>query len=261
LGNKDNTTEFALTELYKLAPIIDGTRQVLQSRTQEELWSATSETLRKIGLTGYCFASRYGDFGWTLTPDATNWPEDECREYVRAEFYKDDPALRAVRMGEPIFRWTSETTYSSQSAQRFMDFLKDTPVKSGCVVGFHNAALGSCVFSASADNRDGVDELTADLVSFLGQAIGLRLLQLRAQKPDRASALDFAVRGNPGFLSQRQHDILRWIADGKTNREVAEILGISHRNVVYHVGEILRKTNAVTRSQAVAWYLTHYSAD
>ncbi|MBI3896753.1 MAG: hypothetical protein HY308_00485 [Gammaproteobacteria bacterium] len=58
---------------------------------------------------------------------------------------------------------------------------------------------------------------------------------------------------NPKFeLSDRQREILRWLHYGKTNAEIANILGISERNARYHIQEIFAKLNAFNRTQAVA---------
>lgn len=51
-------------------------------------------------------------------------------------------------------------------------------------------------------------------------------------------------------LSALQMEILKWIAEGKSNRDIATIMDITERLARYHVGEILRKLDVATRSQA-----------
>lgn len=53
-------------------------------------------------------------------------------------------------------------------------------------------------------------------------------------------------------LTGREVEILRWIKDGKTNWEISMILSISERTVKFHVKNVLRKLDAVTRAHAVA---------
>jgi len=53
-------------------------------------------------------------------------------------------------------------------------------------------------------------------------------------------------------LSRREREVLSWLRHGKSNWEVSRILGISDRTVKFHVTSIMRKLNAVTRTQAVA---------
>lgn len=55
----------------------------------------------------------------------------------------------------------------------------------------------------------------------------------------------------PAKLSERELEVLRWIAEGKTSSETASILGISERTVTYHITNILFKLDAVNKTQAV----------
>jgi transcriptional regulator EpsA len=57
--------------------------------------------------------------------------------------------------------------------------------------------------------------------------------------------------GSPS-LTQREVEILDWMQKGKSNSEIAEILGISQLTVKNHVQKILRKLGAHNRTQAVA---------
>jgi transcriptional regulator EpsA len=53
-------------------------------------------------------------------------------------------------------------------------------------------------------------------------------------------------------LTPREVEILNWVEQGKSNSEIAQILGISHLTVKNHVQKILRKLNVQNRAQAVA---------
>jgi DNA-binding CsgD family transcriptional regulator len=53
-------------------------------------------------------------------------------------------------------------------------------------------------------------------------------------------------------LTRRETEILRWIADGKTTREIAAILVVSPHTIRKHIEHILEKLDVRTRSAAVA---------
>lgn len=52
-------------------------------------------------------------------------------------------------------------------------------------------------------------------------------------------------------LSNRELEILRWIGSGKTNWEIAQVLGLSESTVKNHIHRILHRINANSRTQAV----------
>jgi DNA-binding NarL/FixJ family response regulator len=54
-------------------------------------------------------------------------------------------------------------------------------------------------------------------------------------------------------LTPREQEVLRLIAAGKSNREIAEALYISERTVKNHVNSILRRLNLRDRTQAAIW--------
>jgi DNA-binding response OmpR family regulator len=53
-------------------------------------------------------------------------------------------------------------------------------------------------------------------------------------------------------LTPREMDVLAWIARGKTNRDIAEILGMSPRTVNKHLEHIFVKLGVETRAAAAA---------
>lgn len=52
-------------------------------------------------------------------------------------------------------------------------------------------------------------------------------------------------------LTERQGEILRWIHQGKTNWEIAQILGFTEKAVKYHLAQIFQKLQVTNRTQAV----------
>lgn len=65
---------------------------------------------------------------------------------------------------------------------------------------------------------------------------------------------DLANAPHAGFapLTDRECTVLDWLKEGKTNGEIAAILGISERTVKFHVANIRTKLSASSRSHAVA---------
>ncbi|RPH64167.1 MAG: LuxR family transcriptional regulator [Burkholderiales bacterium] len=60
-----------------------------------------------------------------------------------------------------------------------------------------------------------------------------------------------AIAAAPFALSPREREVLQWVAAGKTDREIATILGISHRTVHKHLQRIYTVLGVETRTAAV----------
>lgn len=93
-------------------------------------------------------------------------------------------------------------------------------------------------------SRDASDEaLTA---AVLGVAAGLVVVDpdLEARGPESAGA--------PGDdLTPREMEVLRLLAEGKPNKGIAFDLGVSEHTAKFHVGSILSKLDAGSRTEAV----------
>ncbi len=54
-------------------------------------------------------------------------------------------------------------------------------------------------------------------------------------------------------LTEREVEVLRLVAQGMSNQEIAEALVISERTVANHVSSILAKLHLANRVQAALW--------
>lgn len=66
-----------------------------------------------------------------------------------------------------------------------------------------------------------------------------------------------APRGNPGRLTDREVEVLRLVARGASNREVAGALTISAKTVSRHLANIFSKIDVATRTAAAGWARDH----
>jgi DNA-binding CsgD family transcriptional regulator/tetratricopeptide (TPR) repeat protein len=62
----------------------------------------------------------------------------------------------------------------------------------------------------------------------------------------------------PAGLTTRELEVLRLIANGKSNKEIAEALFISTHTVAVHVARVLEKTGSSNRTAAVAYATRHH---
>jgi DNA-binding CsgD family transcriptional regulator/tetratricopeptide (TPR) repeat protein len=88
------------------------------------------------------------------------------------------------------------------------------------------------------------------LAERIGHRRALRGLEGAAPAPDGASAL-------PDGLTVREVDVLRLVAEGRSNREIGERLFISQNTAANHVRSILMKTGAANRTGAAIYAAEH----
>lgn len=58
-------------------------------------------------------------------------------------------------------------------------------------------------------------------------------------------------------LSERELEVLRLLASGKSNKEIAHTLVVAERTVEFHVGNVIRKLGVASRLQAALWAKEH----
>lgn len=71
--------------------------------------------------------------------------------------------------------------------------------------------------------------------------------------PEALSSVAFAVPEEAEDLSLRERQVVRCVAQGMTNRQIADELGIAERTVDSHVGNVLRKLKLRSRAAIAAW--------
>jgi DNA-binding NarL/FixJ family response regulator len=84
---------------------------------------------------------------------------------------------------------------------------------------------------------------------YMGNA-GANEVLLRLAK-DASSALPAEFTGELG-LTTREAEVLSWLSKGKTNRDIAQILGLSPRTVDKHLEQIYAKLGVENRTAAAA---------
>jgi two-component system, NarL family, response regulator NreC len=113
-----------------------------------------------------------------------------------------------------------------------------------------SGALGFVLKEAADDELLGAIRLAADGDTYLNPRLGARLA---AQPPQPA--------GPPDDLSVRELEVLKLIALGHTNAEIASRLYLSVRTVESHRAHIQQKTRRSSRAELVRYALEHDLVD
>jgi DNA-binding NarL/FixJ family response regulator len=152
-------------------------------------------------------------------------------------------ALDVGGMGVLVVDARGRIAWQSPCAQRWLaEFLGDLPADEAARwLAAEPADSGGCRRSAP-DGRTLLAQRLGDVG--MGEAMWL----LNVQPAGDASASRLATAS----LTPRETEVLSWIAKGKTNRDVGEILGLSPRTVNKHLEHVFEKLGVETRAAAAA---------
>ena len=98
----------------------------------------------------------------------------------------------------------------------------------------------------------------------LGELVGAGALDKRAMDAvlEAAGSAPLRVRqGHPAGLSDREVEVLRLLAHGASNKQIARALTIAEKTAGHHVEHIYAKTGVTTRVGAALFAMRHDLAD
>jgi DNA-binding NarL/FixJ family response regulator len=114
-------------------------------------------------------------------------------------------------------------------------------------------ALGYLTKDASRAEIERAVQAAAAGQAVLDPAVQQRLVSVATRSaPDSAEVLP-----DDGELTPREAEVLRLIAEGRSNREIARELFVSEATIKTHVNRIFAKTGSRDRVQAMRYAYTH----
>ncbi len=120
-------------------------------------------------------------------------------------------------------------------------------VPRGLAAGIRNSRLVVLDGNSTAPYLGDTEAILAAIDEFLGEG---------APQPE-TSQLPGAEPCVPGPLTARELEVLRLVAGGRTNNEIAEELVLSIRTVARHITNIYAKIDARGRAEATAYSIRH----
>ncbi len=173
---------------------------------------------------------------------AVDWPAEWLALYRHHRYDRVDPVLRIhfAHYAPQVWSHTYQNV-SSWEERQFIEISGGFGLRDGITLGMAcgGPRAGSVLSFVGEDlvheprYQTMLEYLTPALHSILVRVAGC---------PPRA----------PLPLTAREREVLQWAGLGKTTWEIARIVGISERTVVFHFRNVMRKLKARNRVQAVA---------
>jgi len=179
----------------------------------------------------------------------TNFSHEFMTEYLATGFHDADPLIKYCAHNNLPWLWRVADDWSGygHDTSLFMQLLNR-----------HGLTGGLCIPLFSAQNTRGFinlgsrDPSLADMYDALeGRAAQITLILRYVQE----EVLRIATKNNVNIyknpLSARQKEVLLWVGEGMTSKEIAEKMSISFRTVESYIVEIQNKMDVSNRQQAV----------
>ena len=171
----------------------------------------------------------------------SNYPEDWLSSYQCNNFVSIDPVVRHSMCSQEMLVW-SDNLFAD--VPEFWQSAKTAGLRFGLTQptrGNHGVAgLLSLARSSDSITSSELDESKFKLAW---------LAQIAHQGMSKYLISD-SMPATGENLSKREISVLRWIAEGKTSNDIAEILGISERTVNFHINNAVSKLGTANRTAA-----------
>lgn len=154
-------------------------------------------------------------------------------------------ALDVTGRAVVAFRSDGGQAWISPHARRMLEGIGEDPASMEALSAWARVMIDRAVSEAephSVGTGDARVSLTA-----IGRTAAGHLLAGIAPTDDTPPALRLSQALN---LTLREAEVLYWLSQGKSNRDIADILGLSPRTVMKHVEQILEKTHVENRTAA-----------
>lgn len=185
-----------------------------------------------------------------------NYPPAWSHVYLERNLFRYDPVLQFAERRLLPFRWNTPEFVAALTVpqRRILLEAASAGIADGYTVPIHLPWTASAIrasFSAIPDSHS-IDEHSY-------RAVQIMAVYLYASVAHRQPLKAMGERGlqpRP-LLSMRERQCLELVADGKSDWDISQLLGISESTVHKHVESAKRRLGVSTRIQAVVWAVQH----
>ena len=195
-----------------------------------------------------CGESREMPVGRTWEFFFNTWPIEWLLQYQKNDYVRHDLAPTIARLTAHPFTWR-EAMLGKEQSQAQIDFNKwvaSLGVVDALAVPIHypGGDFGLCVSVADHPIED------------LSERLALHTASLYAHQRCRMLGGLTEASSVKAPLSPREIECVRWVLQGKSDMDIAKIVGISHTTVHFHIERVKKKLGVKTRTQAAAMIVT-----
>lgn len=180
-----------------------------------------------------------------------NYPNDWMKHYVSNGYVEADPVPQFCFVTNRPFTWEHVTNLQYLTARQLlvMNEAREANLLDGIAVPIHGiqGELSGVGLASSSGGID-TDKETLHLIRAI-------VMQFHLAYTEKESSENFRYSKN--LLTKREAEILSWAAEGKSDTDISDILGISYPTVRFHLNNAYKKLGANERIFAVTKAIRH----
>ncbi|MDB0280741.1 MULTISPECIES: LuxR family transcriptional regulator AbaR [Acinetobacter] len=211
---------------------------------EDELFEVVKSTALKLGF-DYC---AYGmqsplSIAEPKTIMLNNYPQAWQQRYVEQQYVKVDPTVQHCMVSLKPLVWSSQYTHT-QAEKDFWEEARSYGLNVGWAQSSRDfiGTRGMLTLARSSDQLSEKEQKAQYTnMYWLTQTVHSSIAKI-------VNDVEFSQFNL--YLTNREKEVLRWTAEGKTSAEIAQILGVSERTINFHLSNSMQKLNVNNKISA-----------
>lgn len=183
----------------------------------------------------------------------TNYPDEWVSHYGAMNYIHSDPLVLEGPRHQLPFRWNDVCHVKDldDTQRQIFSEARDFGITNGLTIPIHGRDGEYAALNLVPDGTPRQQVATLEQQFHLGHLVAFYWHSLAGPRMFEEEGLIPHSEAVPQCLSGRETEVLTWVARGKSTWDIAQILGVSERTVVFHVENAKTKLDASTRTHLV----------
>jgi Response regulator containing a CheY-like receiver domain and an HTH DNA-binding domain len=205
-------------------------RQVLRQFSQE------------CGFEHFAYLNVHGRESYAVASYSSEWQN----LYIRKSYLHVDPVITQAKRGLYLYDWSADDIGkgADKDIAGFFDDAMKFGIRSGISMAVPTGFGHQAILTLSTGKKKFLEISSVDPTL---AAVAVTLLHKAMSHHDT----DISLIKEIG-LTPKETTCLRWLSEGKSMQEIADLLGIGFRSVRTHIDDAKRKLTVSTSNQAIA---------
>jgi len=230
--------------------LIEFIEQTSKAETVGQLFSLLENVMENYGFDRVLF-SLMTDHASIGKPSGhgimRNYPGEWMAYYADRKYEDADPVRQYVVQAPAPFTWSflEDHLQLMPDQQKVMDEAREAGLYHGIAIPMRGP-MGAIAGIGAASSAAGGSDISRDTLALVNAACQQFYASFIGLEQKTVPSAQEGVS-----LTEREKEVLKWCAQGKTTWEIGVILGLSEAGVLFHLRNVMKKFNTSSRVYAV----------